>query len=145
MTKKTAYLLVFFQFLWIGLIFILGNFIAKDIYLLALEMIGVAFGLYSIYIMKLGNFNIAPIPKENGNMRVSGPYKIIRHPMYDAVLITLLPLIIEDFTYIKLSIWLALLLTFVLKMNYEEKELKMHYVGYSEYCLKTWKLVPFVY
>ena len=109
------------------------------------EMAGVFLGLLSIYVMGLGNFNIRPIVKESGVLITSGPYGIIRHPMYLAQVIAIVPLVCESFSYWRLAVLLLLIIVLTIKMEYEEKRLVKHFNGYSEYKKYTKKVIPFVY
>ena len=95
-----------------SLVFLLvsGPIIADSIAGFLLEMMGVFLGLLAIYVMGLGNFNIRPIVKENGVLITSGPYRIIRHPMYLAQVIAIVPLVFESFSYWRLAVLLLLII-----------------------------------
>jgi len=76
----------------------------------------------------------------------TGPYRIVRHPMYAAGTVLWL------FTPLALSSWVslpafALVIRFcVLRILSEEKVLREQLTGYSEYCLRTrYRLIPFVW
>ncbi|MDQ3261228.1 MAG: hypothetical protein M3Q00_10690, partial [Pseudomonadota bacterium] len=45
----------------------------------------IALGIYTLLYNRLGNFNIRPEPKASGRLITSGPYRLIRHPMYSAL------------------------------------------------------------
>ena len=95
--------------------------------------------------MRPGKFNITPHPHSWSKLVRTGPYRAIRHPMYLALLLTTLPLIIESFSMFRLSIWILLLLDLILKIEYEEELLLENLEGYKNYLEKSHKLVPFVY
>ena len=77
----------------------------------------------------------------------TGPYKIIRHPMYTGGLIFVL------FTPLALGSYWALIpfsitsvVALVLRIINEEKFLVANFPGYSEYCQKTkYRIIPFVW
>jgi protein-S-isoprenylcysteine O-methyltransferase Ste14 len=119
--------------------------IALDYGGILVESAGLFLGLLAIFQMGIGNFNITPRIKEDGVFVSSGIYSVIRHPMYLAQLVLLLPLVIDYFTYLRLAVWLLLLFVLFLKMNYEEKSLTVHFEGYSSYISKTKRLIPFIY
>ena len=75
----------------------------------------------------------------------TGPYRLIRHPMYLALLVTTLPLVLEDFTLIRFGVWMILLIDLVLKLNYEEKLLVAQLVGYDRYTRNSYRLIPLLY
>jgi protein-S-isoprenylcysteine O-methyltransferase Ste14 len=76
---------------------------------------------------------------------MDGPYSLIRHPMYLALLLTTLPLIIDSFSLFRLLIWLILFINLILKLNYEENLLVTELDGYVEYAKKSYRLIPYVY
>jgi len=139
------YLLVFIQLT--SLVYLLSSapFIAYDYSGILIEVAGVFLGLISIYVMGIGNANVAPIPKQNGKLITSGPYRVIRHPMYLAQLIAVLPLVIDYFTWIRLGVFVLLMITLLVKMVYEEKHLKQQFSDYVEYVERTKKILPFIY
>lgn len=148
MNHKKAYLpkiFVAIQFISIALFLYSGPVFARDLYLLLIELAGVAFGLWAIYAQGIRNFNITPTPKEGASFIHQGPYRIIRHPMYLSILITLLPLLIDYFTWIRLGIMLILIFDLVAKLVYEEINLRKQFPQYEEYRRKSWRLVPGVF
>jgi protein-S-isoprenylcysteine O-methyltransferase Ste14 len=76
----------------------------------------------------------------------TGPYKFIRHPMYLAVILTVLclPLVLGSLWAFLPAVLIAAL--FVLRTSLEDKTLRNELPGYAEYAEKvTWKLVPKVW
>jgi len=73
----------------------------------------------------------------------TGPYSIVRHPMYLGVLIMYLPTPIALGSYWGLIPMGLLPLSLVLRILNEEKVLKENLKGYREYCIKTkYRLIP---
>jgi len=140
-----SYLFVIVQIVSLGLITITGPLFSENRWLLFVEMMGLGLGIWSIIIMRPGNFNITPDPLSWSKLVKAGPYRTIRHPMYLALLLTTLPLIITSFSIFRLSIWIMLLLDLVLKINYEEKLLLEAVDGYEIYLNESHKIIPFVY
>jgi len=145
--QKTLKPIVFvvIQFICLGLIGVTGSLIPSNRVLLLIEVLGIGLGIWAILTMRIGNFNITPEPFQWSKLVTSGPYRYIRHPMYLALLMTTLPLLINDFDLIRLTIWLALLIDLVLKLNYEEKLLIYKLAGYDHYVQKSARLIPFIY
>ena len=145
MKKTISNILVTIQFGAIAAMALTGRWIATTWYLVAVEAAGILLGLYAIYIMRLGNFNVRPIVKENGVLITHGPYRFIRHPMYTAILLVLYPLLIEHFTYLRLSIMIVLTINLVIKQIFEEGLLKAHFNGYPDYMKVTNRMIPCVF
>ena len=141
--KSSLYVAI--QFICLGLIAITGSLIPSNNALLVIELSGLGLGIWAILSMRIGNFNIAPDPFKWTQLVTSGPYRLIRHPMYLALLLTTLPLVINDFDLFRISVWLVLLLDLLLKLNYEEKLLARKLVGYDQYMGKSARLIPFLY
>jgi len=146
--KKTvwkSWLFVIVQIISLGLIGVTGPLFAAKKLLLFIETIGLLLGIWAVLIMKPGSFNITPDPLSRSKLVKVGPYRYIRHPMYLALLLTTLPLIIDRFNYLRLFLWVALLIDLLLKISYEEKILLAEVDGYENYLNDSYKLIPKVY
>ena len=141
--KSSLYVAI--QFICLGLIAITGPLFPSNVTLIVIELSGIGLGIWAILSMRIGNFNIAPDPLKWTELVTSGPYRLIRHPMYLALLLITLPLVIYDFDLFRISVWLVLLLDLLLKLNYEEKLLARKLVGYDQYMGKSARLIPFLY
>ena len=74
-----------------------------------------------------------------------GIYGVVRHPMYLALLVTTLPMVLSNFDPLRIGIWLILLFDLLLKLNYEEKLLAAQLTGYDQYAQNTYRLIPLLY
>jgi protein-S-isoprenylcysteine O-methyltransferase Ste14 len=101
-------------------------------------------GTWAIVSMGMMNTSIIPLVKRNALLITNGPYAVIRHPMYSAVLLALWPLIIDQYSLLRLSVGLILTIDLVVKMLYEESLLLKHFAGYENYMRKTKRLIPFI-
>jgi len=139
------YFLVFIQFGCLIFIAVSGPVFAKGMNGMLIESAGIFLALLAIFTMKPGNFNITPRIRKNGVLVTSGPYRLIRHPMYIAQIIAVLPLVIDYFSWYRLAAILLLTVDLLVKIVYEEKKLHNHFPGYVEYAQKTKKLIPGLY
>jgi len=140
-----AWLLVLLQFLLIGLIVLTSSLAHLKLWVILFLMMGIALGLYAIYTIRIGNFNISPHVKPNGLMVAHGPYRFIRHPMYTAILLTCWPLVAGHFSYMRLSFAVVLTLVLVVKLHLEEQYLKQAFGAYFEYTRTSKKLIPYIW
>ena len=138
-------LLVFLQFAALFTIMFSGPLFAKSIPLMITQLFSLILGVWAVLIMRIGNFNIVPIPVKNGVFISKGPYQFIRHPMYTSLFLFVIPELIEGFSYLRLAAFLVLLVTLIIKLNYEEKKLLLKFKEYEEYMKKTKRIIPFVY
>ena len=138
-------ILVSVQFACLVAFAITGPLIPGNFALLAVQLSGFSLGIWAVYSMRIGHFNILPQPLSWSRLVTAGPYKYIRHPMYLALLLVTLPLIIDTSNYFRLGIWLVLLADLLVKLLFEEKLLQDGLDGYDLYIQKSFRLVPFVF
>ena len=143
--RYLSYGFVIVQFVCIGAIAITGPILASSPLLLLTEILGLSIGFWAIWTMRIGNFNITPDTKPGARLVTHGPYRYIRHPMYLAVLLTMLALVLDQISILRLTIWLVLLADLLLKLIYEEKLLTRQDSDYSRYAERTKRIVPFVF
>jgi len=139
-----SFFFVLLQFTFIIFIFITGRIIPDNIFLQIIFVLSFIPGLFAILVMKF-NFNIAPDFKPGAIFVNKGPYKFIRHPMYTTVLLSILCLVINYFSVLRLSIFIFLSITLIMKITFEEKILSDKFDSYREYKIKTKKLIPYIY
>ena len=102
-------------------------------------------GIWAIHSMGLSNLSIFSNPKVNSKIKTTGPYKIIRHPMYTAVLIfSFGMLLMNPILQMYLALFL-LIIDLVLKLRFEEKKLQEKFEEYTQYKKTTYYLIPFIY
>ena len=144
MSRKSLILIViqFSSFIYFG---ITGNLFGKG-FLLFFQIAAILFGLYAIAVMKIGNFNIQPEVKSTAKFIVKGPYKIIRNPMYLSILLFFGISVIQHFSLIRLTVFLALTTSLLLKIFSEEQFLKERFKdAYNTYKQKTYRLIPYLF
>jgi protein-S-isoprenylcysteine O-methyltransferase Ste14 len=127
------------------IIVLTGPLFAQKCWLFATELLSIALGVWSILTMRIGNFNITPDVTSGGKLVVRGPYRLIRHPMYLALLLATLTLVVDSFSTLRLILWLTLLIDLIVKLSYEERLLVAAWDEYHGYMKKTKRLIPFLF
>jgi len=137
--------LVFIQFFCLLFLLIQGEILAKG-FLLAFQIFGIVLGIWAIWVMKIGNFNIQPELKKNAVLVNSGPYKIIRNPMYTGLILFFGSGLATSFYILNFLIFLLLVLVLLLKINREEKYLTLRFgEDYLAYKNRTNRLFPYLF
>lgn len=104
---------------------------------------GMVVGIWTLLHNRIGNFNVHPAPKSEGQLVTSGPYRHVRHPMYNAVLLAAAAAVFFYDTDIgKIVCWLALLLVLWLKTLLEEQALRHKFADYSDYARRAGRFIP---
>ncbi len=142
--KLKSYIFVFIQFLCLILI-VMGSSSNLSIFDIGIIFIGLLIGAWAIITMKLSNFNVVPDLKENSKLVTYGPYKYIRHPMYSALLLATLPIVLNNFSVYNITLWIILFVDLLLKLNYEESLLEKRFIEYEFYKKQSKRLIPFIF
>jgi protein-S-isoprenylcysteine O-methyltransferase Ste14 len=103
--------------------------------------IGVLLILFAVISLRRV-IQVAPEPKEGGQLIQSGAYKYLRHPIYSGIIFCVIGLFLRAPT-----IWIAIaslvVIVFLLfKARFEEKLLLIAYPDYEKYRKRTWGLFP---
>jgi len=144
-TNLKAFFLFFIQYLSLFTLIVTGPVFPSSSPLLIFYIAGWVLGIWSILAMGIGNINAGPDPLPEGKLISQGPYALIRHPMYAAILLVFTPLLLDHFTIPRLLIMMLLISNLLLKIRYEEKQMNLSYCNkYAEYSADTWQLIPYV-
>lgn len=139
------YLLVAIQFAGIFYFIITGSIYPQNIFIFVLELMSLLIGVWAVFAMKLHTITVLPSVKPGGQLCTSGPYRVLRHPMYTAVLLLLSGLLLNNYSHTGLVVFFIVLVDLIVKMHVEEKILIAHYADYKDYMTQTKRIVPFVY
>lgn len=140
-----SYLLVSIQFVCLGAIVLSRPTIAPGMIEAVLVGLGLLLGLWALLTMRLSRLSVLPEVRAGAQLVTGGPYRLIRHPMYSALLVAALGLILAAPLPWRWLLWLALLINLVVKLRYEERLLGGHFSDYEAYRRETWRLLPWVY
>lgn len=137
--------LVSIQFGSLFLIILLGKLNHSFLILWVVQLFSVFLGLWAIYSMGLRNVSVSPMVKQGAILIKNGPYKLIRHPMYTAIFLFVIPLVIIDPNAFRLIFGSLLFANMMVKLHFEEKLLSTSFDGYIEYKKHTYKIIPFLF
>lgn len=97
-------------------------------------------------IFRLGaNLTPVPYPKNKSTLVETGPYQLVRHPIYSGAIFMAFGWALWVYGWLTLLYALVLLVFFDLKSRREEQWLKEKFPGYTAYQKRVRKLIPFVY
>lgn len=133
------------QFACIGAVLATGPLWATAPWLLGMQIAAVGLGLWAIGVMRPGRFNLTHRPRPGAPLVERGPYAVIRHPMYLAVLLFCGALVAARPTPLRLGLGGLLLADLLLKLHLEEEALMAERDGYAAYRERTYRLIPFLY
>jgi protein-S-isoprenylcysteine O-methyltransferase Ste14 len=102
--------------------------------------------LLAVAIFRLGsNLTPVPYPKDEGTMIETGPYRLVRHPMYCGGILIAFGWGLLVHGWLTLGYAVIMLVFFDVKSRREEQWLKEKFSGYHQYQKRVRKLIPFVY
>jgi len=144
MSKKSK-ILVIIQFTIFAYFILSGRIIADSIWFF-IQILGFIISLWSIIVMKIGNFNIQPEVKTAAIFKTNGPYAIIRNPMYIGIILFFVAALISNYSSLHLSAFTLLVIVLLEKIALEEIFLSERFGNaYFKYKKKTYRLIPFIY
>jgi protein-S-isoprenylcysteine O-methyltransferase Ste14 len=100
-----------------------------------------------LLVFKENTFTSATIEIDRGQRVVStGPYAIVRHPMYAGALILLIGTPIALGSWWGILMFLPMVFVLVLRILDEEKFLRLRLPGYTDYCRRVkFRLAPWIW
>jgi protein-S-isoprenylcysteine O-methyltransferase Ste14 len=101
---------------------------------------GMVFALYSLSYLR-HRFSIVP---EARGLVTTGPYRLVRHPIYLGEILAATGLILPTALSLHLAVYLLFIYAQVRRTYYEERVLRSIYPEYDEYAARTPRLIPFV-
>jgi protein-S-isoprenylcysteine O-methyltransferase Ste14 len=125
-----------------GIFLYLSPWLAEGFVLQSIEFTGIALAIWALLTMNKSKLNIAPQPRKNAILVTSGPYAIIRHPMYTSIILAMTPLIISHWDSGRFAVLMFLYVNLILKLLFEESLLRSYFESYEEYMKGSWRVIP---
>lgn len=140
-----SYALVAVQLACLLLLLISGPIVPREPVWRALLAAGALLGLWALATMDRRSLTVMPDVRPGGSLATRGPYRYIRHPMYAAVLLAGLALVLDHPSTARVTAYAVLFVDLLLKLEYEERLLEREYPEYAAYRARTKRLIPFIY
>ncbi len=145
MKDKKAFILTFVQYSTLVIMLWQMTWLSSIIVLKLFELLGGIIALWAFFEMRKSKLNISPTPKQGALLVDTGIYSVIRHPMYSSLLLVFVPMLISDYSLSNLAVFGVFAVNLILKLEYEEILLKQFFPDYSDYSMKTSKIIPYIY
>ena len=111
---------------------------------IALQLMAVALMVWARVTFGRRSFHAAANPTAGG-LVTTGPYRIIRHPIYTAACLFGWGPIVVHSSLASVALGILLLLGALMRMICEEQLVKQKYPEYVEYAKVTKRMVPFLF
>ena len=110
-----------------------------------LAVLGIAFSIWARHALGR-NWSASPVIKENQELIQSGPYALVRHPIYTGLLLAVFGTALAGAKVWSIYILAVTFLLFLWKMSIEEALMKREFPeAYPAYRAKTKALIPFIF
>ncbi len=139
-----AVILVSVQLLGIAYLAVTGPVFRSNPWGLLAQAAALALGLWAIVYLRL-QLRVGPGPAAGARLIQSGPYRLIRHPLYTAALVFVLVMLLNRLTPDRVAVWLILMIDLAVKIPFEERLLCERFSDYRGYMARTKRLIPFVF
>lgn len=136
---------VIFQFLMLSVLLLHISYKQVGIPSIILFVIAFLLGVWAIFTMGPPHVSVIPHVGNKTKLTFKGPYKYVRHPMYSALLIFALAVVLHNPIWQVFGAATVLLFTLILKLKFEERQLLENFATYSAYKQKTKALFPFLF
>jgi protein-S-isoprenylcysteine O-methyltransferase Ste14 len=111
---------------------------------IAIQAVAVLLMIWARVTLGWRSFHATANPTQ-GDLVTRGPYRLIRHPIYTAVVLFVFAGAAAHLSLIVAGLALAALAGSLMRMFMEERFLRSRYPEYDAYAARTRRMVPFVF
>jgi len=111
----------------------------------ALMAAGAVLAFWGLAALGANNLTALPYPRETASLVMSGPYAIVRNPIYSGLILGSFGWGLWRESWPTLLFAAALFVLFDLKTRREQAWLEERFPEYREYCRRVKKLIPWLY
>jgi len=109
---------------------------------LLLCLAGTAFGLWALFHNRIGNFRVYPEPRPGAELITTGPYRLVRHPMYSALIVMMAGIAGYNGHALNAAGLVLVAVAVTGKAIREERFLAGHFRDYRNYAAGTPRFIP---
>ena len=139
------YIVTALLYISVVLIAVTGPLIVSNLILVFVEILAIWLIFLVFCTNKIIKFELNPKYGKKSRLIAKGPYKFIRYPLYTALLVLTLSLVIGYFDILRVIFWLVQLVATILKIRSDEVLLSKAFGDFSLYRQRTYRLIPFIF
>ena len=121
-----------------------NNLLARDFFMIAMQVAAFLLMVWARLAFGLRSFHFTANPTE-GELVTRGPYALMRHPIYSAVILFVWAGVADHFSLFTAALAALATAAHVVRVILEERFLRERYPAYEEYARRVKRLVPFLY
>jgi protein-S-isoprenylcysteine O-methyltransferase Ste14 len=131
------------QILCVIFIFISGPLVAPVIVFILIQILGVLLIVWALLARKQSK-SVSKLPR-GYFFATTGPYEIIRHPIYAGLFFLLFALVQSELTPLRGLVLIIFIIAMLVKISLDEAVMRQHVKEYLDYQSKTRRLIPYLF